>query len=233
MLSFSSFGVNYYSKGEYKALFLLHEGYLGALGAFSRNAACEQVFLGDPLSTASESASASASSSMGWYQHIGDGLRRIFTFPWYVLLIRQLCAPPTHRFLLLSCFCRDVVGGEDGWLTDDEEEREGRRYMHSHNTHSDYDDVSSSSSTTDTEGDDEDEDQRREEGVQTPTGGAAMVLQTIHLLFFNVLIVVCNLPDALCVSPSYLHSCRLYCGQKKEHAHREEHRHKEIHRVPT
>ena len=29
-----SFGVNYWSKGQTKALFLRHEGYLGAIGAF-------------------------------------------------------------------------------------------------------------------------------------------------------------------------------------------------------
>ncbi|XP_065840838.1 4'-phosphopantetheine phosphatase-like [Oscarella lobularis] len=41
-----SFGINYWSKGEIKALFLRHEGYLGAVGAFLKGAEEEEIDLG-------------------------------------------------------------------------------------------------------------------------------------------------------------------------------------------
>eukprot|EP00118_Oscarella_pearsei_P014701 m.127990 g.127990 ORF g.127990 m.127990 type:complete len:153 (+) comp37940_c0_seq32:811-1269(+) len=41
-----SFAINYWSKGEIKALFLRHEGYLGAVGAFLKGTEEEQVDLG-------------------------------------------------------------------------------------------------------------------------------------------------------------------------------------------
>ncbi|KAL6062256.1 Fumble-domain-containing protein [Balamuthia mandrillaris] len=39
-----SFGINFWSKGSMKALFLLHEGYLGAVGAFLKHEEHETVF---------------------------------------------------------------------------------------------------------------------------------------------------------------------------------------------
>ena len=36
-----SFGINYWSKGTIKPLFLRHEGYLGAIGAFMQSARFE------------------------------------------------------------------------------------------------------------------------------------------------------------------------------------------------
>jgi len=67
-----SYGVNYWSKGTMQALFLLHEGYLGALGAFLKNEEYEQVFDTSPCGSPVDS---------DWVQKLTDELRSTFTFP--------------------------------------------------------------------------------------------------------------------------------------------------------
>ncbi|XP_028401934.1 pantothenate kinase 4-like [Dendronephthya gigantea] len=44
-----TFAINYWSKGKQKALFLRHEGYLGAIGAFIKGAEEEAAYNGSPL----------------------------------------------------------------------------------------------------------------------------------------------------------------------------------------
>ncbi len=97
-----SAGINYWSKGDMRALFLLHEGYLGALGAFLKGTAALPVVPPtsrptSPAPAGSGSASPSAAAQAAKSKPAASSWLKFFNLAWYDFMHLPVCD------LLLLC----------------------------------------------------------------------------------------------------------------------------------